>query len=208
MPISQGTQEKKNQDGPLWKAGATCTYLWLGPKSHGKWEKAKSEVNVKDPHVSSGFSWQSKVKVRAQPRSVTWYGKNSQTGPLLFQYNRALRRAGWLRRWAWKDSWDNKVSQWPRRNQRTLPYQRGVWKTAAKLKRRVAGTWLCCFRQFLYTLFSGSSLKRAPRNHHEAQGGSGKANSIISNSFHSSFWSTSLATDWTLHPIQTLHRYF
>lgn len=33
--------------------------------------KAKSEGNVQDPHVSSGFSWQSKVKVRAQPRSVT-----------------------------------------------------------------------------------------------------------------------------------------
>lgn len=72
-----GNTRKKNQDGPLWKAGAMCTYLWLGPRSHGKWEKlkAKSEANVKDPHVSSGFSWQSKVKVRAQPRSVTWYGK-------------------------------------------------------------------------------------------------------------------------------------
>lgn len=57
-------------------------------------------------------------------------GKNSQTGPLLFQYTRALRRDGWLRRWAWKDSRNSDVSQWLRRNQRKLTHQRMCMKNS------------------------------------------------------------------------------
>lgn len=133
MPTSQGTQ-RRNQDGPLWKTGATCTYLCLVT-----WAKKSQEIGETywKPRVRGTLKTHMSLQDSAgnqrwksghSPARSLDRGKNSQISPLLFQHTRALHLAGWPRRWAWKDSHENSsnVSQWPERNQRRLPNQRGI----------------------------------------------------------------------------------
>lgn len=157
MPISQGTQGKKKIKMDLYERLVLRVHICdLGQKVPGNGRNWKLRVRrTLKTHMSlQDSAGNQRWKSGHNPAQSLDMGKNSQTGPLLFQYTRALRRAGWLRRWAWKDSRDSDVSQWPRRNQRTLPHQRGVWKTAAKLKLRVAGTcsWHLLMAVLLYAV--------------------------------------------------------